>query len=91
MLKEILSIIAIILGAGGSILTLYTIKLIKVKDLDAFTAVGPSFSKNADPTPALRKRLLYDPHNKKMMCRFKFGIAFIILGALIQISIILFF
>nr|DAW87763.1 MAG TPA: hypothetical protein [Bacteriophage sp.] len=90
-LEHILSIFGIVFGTGGSILTLYTIKLIKVDSIAPFTEVAAYLSKDADPTPAIRRKKLYDPHNKKIMRRFKTGIAFIILGAILQIVSILFF
>lgn len=90
-MKDFISILAIILSTAGTILTLYVIKLIKTDRTADFSEVAAFLSKEADPTPAMRKKELYDPHNKKIMYRFKIGIALIVVGAILQIAVIVFF
>lgn len=89
-IKDILSIILPILGLIGTFLTIYADrKKIKEDPTAAFSDFASRLSSNIDPTPGIRQRKLYGPHNRRMSIIFGIGIFLIIIPVIIGIVLVI--
>ncbi|WP_337941448.1 hypothetical protein [Parabacteroides sp.] len=87
--RIILSILATVSGVIGTCFTIFSEKKrIRVDKTAPFCKPASLLSSEADPTPAIRREKLYDPHNKKMNIVLWIGIVLIIISAIIGIILI---
>ena len=88
-IKNILLVIVLLFSTGGSLLILYSDrKRIKENPIAAFSKLESYLSKNADPTLAIRQKIIYAPHNKRMKIIFTIGIILFLSSMILGIILI---